>query len=494
MAWARGLIDDVIEADWRHPGWWAIAAWLRAGALVPPVAPESLYEAFLTRNEGPRADTFMARPIAAAPAAERIARAVARAEAAVRVITALDGTFPGQALACRIARGTRASRRPLEAPGGVVFVVGARRAFARIGGARDVGDAPDQRDALIAALARFAAGGPAAPPLTPVVGAPDAAVAIALDDLPLGVARHLHRRAWTVDGGPWLGVGEALAPHGRVAVVTTCHLAIDGYAHAQVADVILGDVDAHARDAARTAEAAGAAAFHPCLAPAVDGAIPLEVAWSSLPAAPRLAPATWATGFAIERRVRASWPSADRARARLTPTFQIPVAPGLKDDPLRRRRRVVFGLCAVPMTDGTLISVDALEARLGPWLAREAAAAGILSRLAAASLGAPLPEAIRARLLGSDGHPRRAIPMIEALAGRGSLALLRFPDDERPRGPLIAASGAALVATEDDRRGGVVLSIVEHADGATVTSAGPGAATVLADWLDGLRRATAARR
>lgn len=101
MAWARGLIDEVIEANWRHPGWWAIAAWLRAGTLAQ-IPAESLYDAFLTRNAGPRSDTFMARPIAAAAAPERIARAVARAEAAVEAIAALDGTFPGQEMACAI--------------------------------------------------------------------------------------------------------------------------------------------------------------------------------------------------------------------------------------------------------------------------------------------------------------------------------------------------------------------------------------------------------
>ena len=53
---------------------------------------------------------------------------------------------------------------------------------------------------------------------------------VALGDEPIETARHGHRRAWTERGGPWLGLGRA----GGVAVVSTCHLIVDGYGHALI--------------------------------------------------------------------------------------------------------------------------------------------------------------------------------------------------------------------------------------------------------------------
>ena len=63
-----------------------------------------------------------------------------------------------------------------------------------------------------------------------------------------------------------------------------------------------------------------------------------------------------------------------------------------------------------------------------------------------------------------------------ALAGRASLSLIRYPPDERPRGPLAGASSPGLVATDDDPMGSFVVTIVHHQGGCTVSVNGTGAA------------------
>src|SRR5262249_50433697 len=113
----------------------------------------------------------------------------------------------------------------------------ARVAFATPRGAA-LADLAAPDEALAAALGAVCAGRPPRPPLAPIHPAGraprPAAIAVALAPEELATARHLHRRAWTAGGGPWLGLGQTAA----LELVTTCHLAVDGYGHGRVASLI----------------------------------------------------------------------------------------------------------------------------------------------------------------------------------------------------------------------------------------------------------------
>jgi hypothetical protein len=101
------------------------------------------------------------------------------------------------------------------------------------------------------------------------------------------------------------------------------------------------------------------------LAP-VAGAIPLSIAWSELPSpAPRALALAYALGRLLHRH-------AGKPDARLSPTFQIPVAPGSRTDPLRVRRRVVPALASVRFEAGQPEPFEAFAARTADLLAREA--------------------------------------------------------------------------------------------------------------------------
>src|SRR5262249_58914584 len=110
-----------------------------------------------------------------------------------------------------------------------------------------------------------------------------------------------------------------------------------------------------------------------------------------------------------------------------------------------RRRRLLFGLRALRMRDGEFESFEAFRARLESLLPREAAAAGLLSRVLFATSNVPLPTSWRRRLLASRGEPHPLLPPVEVLAGRGQLSLIRFGKGERPPGPLYAPPAPPLV-------------------------------------------------
>src|SRR5262249_6271865 len=80
----------------------------------------------------------------------------------------------------------------------------------------------------------------------------------------------------------------------------------------------------------------------------------------------------------------------------------------------------------------------------------------------------------RRRLLASRRAPHPLLPPVEALAGRGSLALIRYPDGMPP--PLYAASAPPLF----DAVGGVVLTLIPHASGVAASAAGSGPAATAA--------------
>jgi hypothetical protein len=168
-----------------------------------------------------------------------------------------------------------------------------------------------------------------------------------------------------------------------------------------------------------------------------------------------------------------------------SPTFQVPVAPGTGEE--RRRRRVVLGLLSV----GSDESIEELRPRARRLLEREAAGGGLLSRVGAAAVGAPLPDFVRRRLLAPAARPRPLLPMVEVLSGRGCLSSLRFAPGEEPAAPLFAASSPGLGPTPADPRGGVVLTLIDHGGPCSASLCGtglaarPGGARAFLDaWLE----------
>ncbi|HRC55309.1 MAG TPA: hypothetical protein PKU97_05255, partial [Kofleriaceae bacterium] len=317
----------IAEVD---PRWWLLAG---AAALAEPrAAPAKVY---LACDAEPDADTFMGYP--SPPPRDLIRDAIARARAARTALRELDGTLPEQPLAVTVERAAGAKPRP-STLSVAAFAIADRCLTA------DLED-PDLGHKLAATLAG------AAPPRWR--GEPPF-VCVALGEEPLETARHGHRRAWTEHGGPWLGLGRAAG----LALVSTCHLIVDGYGHARItariAELTAPDArdapdsrDAHdapgardapdsrdaratpgARDAAQRTSAQGipAAALADALALApVAGAVPLVIAWRALPRpAPRLVPLAYRLGRILHRH-------AGRPIAAFSPTIQIPVARGSKD-------------------------------------------------------------------------------------------------------------------------------------------------------------------
>lgn len=441
----RGLVDEIAEVDWGDPAWWAV---IGGAALVETLARPGAAP-YLVSDAEPHADTYMGWP-APAPRtlAAAIADAVADAAAASRAIRALDGTLPDQPLAVAIAAGAAARTTPAD-PTRARFVIGDRRHTARVSGG------PDELVALARELAAGGAGLDATPaPIAAVVGDHDPAI-----------ARHVHRAAWTADGGPWLGVGRS----GALAVASTCHFVIDGYGHALLAARIDAARDAGLR-AALTRAAAELVGDAPVPAPPpVTRPEPLGVAWRRVDAPlPRFAVLAHALGRVLHA-------DAGDPAARFSPVIQVPVARGAKDDPLRWRRRVAYAVTSVRFADGEPEPVDAYARRLGAAIAREVDGAGLLSRLIAATAAIPVPLAIKRRRIVGARSPRFAAPL-EVLAGRAALSLIRRQPSDPPFPPLVAISAPGRVLPPDDPTATSVLTILADDAGATVSLAGTGAA------------------
>ena len=247
-----------------------------------------------------------------------------------------------------------------------------------------------------------------------------------IGDEPIETARHGHRRAWTERGGPWLGLGRA----GDLAVVSTCHLIIDGYGHASIAARIAGLVDGAA---ARSAAPANGHAALPPLG-AVAGAVPLAVTWRELPQpTPRVIPLAYELGRILHRH-------AGRRDARFSPTIQIPVARGRMDDPMRLRRRIVSATTSVRFTDGVPEPFAAFEARVRDVFAREAAANGLVSRLLAAARALPVPVSWKRRSISAK-RPHWFESVAAVIGGRALLSRIAmdYADPGAVRGVIAVA-------------------------------------------------------
>jgi hypothetical protein len=447
-AWARraaelhGELVGLAEPD---PRWWLLAG----GAAVAERAPARA--GYIIADAEPTADTFLGHvaPVPADPFAE----AIARARAARTAIRELDGTLPEQPLAVTIAEdGGRAVTRPSQLTH-AAFAIGERCVVARLD------------DVTPAQLAAEMGPGPvSAQPVrnghreTPFV-------CVSIGDDPAATARHGHRRAWVEGAGPWLGLGRA----GELATVSTCHMVVDGYGHARLA--------------ARIAELCPARPIHrselilPPLAP-VARAIPLGIAWRALRQPPRVIPLAYTLGCLLHR-------AAGRPDAPFSPTFQIPVAPGERTDPMRRRRRVIQPSFSVRFFAGEPEPLAAFAARTRERLDREARGTGLTARLLAAARAAPAPLAWKRRTM-SVHRPRWLDRFAEVIGGRACLSRISL---DVPLAPTCAVSSPARLITPSDPLGGCVITILGDGERAAITACGsglagsPAAAAALIDEL-----------
>ncbi|HEU4730712.1 MAG TPA: hypothetical protein VFT22_22610 [Kofleriaceae bacterium] len=446
-AWARRtaeIHDELAAIAEVDPRWWLLAGGV---ALAEPRARADVY---LACDAEPDGDTFMGYR---APRPRHVVvDAIHRASAARAALRELDGGLPDQPLAVTIDRTGGPDTRPsaLEV---AAFAVGDRCLVARL-------DDP----ALPAQLAAVVAG--AEPPAwrgaTPFV-------CVSIGDEPLETARHGHRRAWSAAGGPWLGLGRS----GEVAVVSTCHLVIDGYGHAWITGQIAklarlveaaeaaGSTERSAPGALAAADALGAAT--PRLA-AVAGAVPLAVVWRELACpTPRVIPLAYELGCILHRHV-------GRRDARFSPTIQIPVARGRKDDPLRLRQRIVSATTSVRFEGGVPEPFAVFEARVRGVFSREAEDRGLVSRLLAAARAVPVPVAWKRKGIGAK-RPRWLESFAEVIGGRALLSRIVL---DAPIPPLCAVSSPARLASEADPAGGCVVTIIEDGRRGAITLCGSG--------------------
>jgi len=429
-AWARRTAElqhefaAIAEPD---PRWWLLAGGV---AFAEPFAPPEVY---LACDAEPDADTFMGHR--APRPRDVVSDAIQRAHAARSALRELDGSLPDQPLAVTIeeARGARTRPSALDV---AAFAIGDACLVARL-------DDPT----LAAQLAGVLAGG--APSrwsgATPFV-------CVSIGDEPLETARHGHRRAWTERGGPWLGLGRA----GELAVVSTCHLIVDGYGHARLT----------ARLAALAATGVGEAPVIPVLPAlaAVAGAVPLAITWRELPhPTPRVIPLAYELGRILHRH-------AGRRAAAFSPTIQIPVARGPKDDPMRLRRRVVSATTSVRFVDGVAEPFAAFEARARGVFTREAADRGLVSRLLAAARAVPVPLSWKRQGISAK-RPRWMERFAEVIGGRALLSRIAM---DTPVPAMCAVSSPSRLASEADPAGGCVITIVDDGARGAITVCGSG--------------------
>lgn len=470
----RQLFDEVAEIDWRDPAW---RAWLAALSATEAwsareLDPERAVEAFTTAlmaSSGPVADTFMAThgPPAPIDRAGRVALAAERAIRVARTLRAQDHSAPGQRLVKLLCyRGGWLEDRVLEPSDAVPIALLANDACF-LAPVRP--DDPGCEAWLRARLDQALDDGTGLERVDRSRAAPTEAVAtISLAPVSQTWARSFHRAAWTRGGGPWMGVADS-PPY---EVVSTCHAAIDGYAHARICSDVL-------RSSGRSP-----AHLAPDPFPGVAGVEPPPVGFASCVIerpTPRFARALHAFATALDGQV-------GDGGARSV-TFQVPIAPGHRAESARWRRRPLYGLMALRRVDGALESPDELAARLPAFLEREASGRGLLTRSLLAILGVPAPRPLRRALLASKRMDEWFGPA-RVLSGHGYLSWMRFPVGEEPRLPTFPSAIPSFSVTG---RGGAGLSIAPFAEGLAVgvTTSGSLGTQALAEgfleeWLDAL--------
>ena len=163
-----------------------------------------------------------------------------------------------------------------------------------------------------------------------------------------------------------------------------------------------------------------------------------------------------------------------RRAARFSPTIQIPIARGHRDDPLRLRRRVVSATTSVRFVGGAPEPYPAFEARLRDVIAREAAARAM-----------PVPVAWKRAGIGAT-RPAWLERLAEVIGGQAQVSRMAL---DVPSPPLCAVSSPARLATARDRFGSCVISIVDDGRHGAITVCGSGLAGTAAgaaDFLDEL--------
>ncbi len=461
-------------ADVRDPRWW-----LLAGAAAVDWGAGAGY---VLSDAEPASDTFIGH-VAPSPV-DVVADAIARAHAARQAIRELDGELPEQPLAVTIelaGLGARVVPRSLDT---VAFALGARCWIVQLH------NSIDEEGQLAAELATALAGGvqPNAARLRPLESVAVAPlVCVTIGDEPAPTARHGHRRAWTERGGPWLGLSRT----DGMAIVSTCHLAVDGYGHARLAARIAAlTAELVARVPRASSGPTSLASAHtgraplpaPSLASSRAGALPspapvrdgvaLDYTWREVPTGMRALRLAYALGIVLHRH------AGDRA-ASFSPTFQIPVAPGAVDDPARMRKRVLPAIASVRFEGGVAEPFAEFAGRTKETIAREASGRGVASRLYASLQAVPAPLAWKRRAMAA----RRAGWMdrfAAVIGGRGCVSRMIL---DVPAPPSCAVSSPARLATSTDPLGGCVVTIVDDGSRAAVTLCGSGE-VARADMLD----------
>ncbi|HTR51603.1 MAG TPA: hypothetical protein VMJ10_12900 [Kofleriaceae bacterium] len=458
-SWARrtaALHDELVAlADFHggDPRWWLVA-----GGAALAWAPRAAY---LASDAEPAADTFLGWRDP--PPADAARDAVARALAARAAIRALDGTLPDQPLAVTIRRTAAGAAAVASALDVAAFAVGDRTWCAPLA----------DPDAIAADLASVLADEPprVLRPLAAAGATPF--VSVTLGDEPLESARHGHRRAWRANGesvGPWLGLSRA----GGLAVVSTCHMVVDGYGHALLASKIAAslrtaiELELRGDQGPRTEDRGApnvrsSSSVVPCSLLPSQFALPL--AWRELASPLRALPLAYATGLFLHRL-------ADRRDSPRSPTFQIPVAPGAAGDPARRARRVVPALASVHFEAGVPEPFARFAERARAAIAREADGSGLVTRLMAAARAAPTPLAWKRRAIGAT-RPRWLAPVADVLGGRACVSRIRIDE------PLPATCAVSSPAAPD----GLVVTAVDDGAHAALTLCGAGATPALLDEL-----------
>ncbi|HTL36417.1 MAG TPA: hypothetical protein VL326_24965 [Kofleriaceae bacterium] len=455
MSWrtrTRELHAELAALADPAPWWWLIAAGVAAGESLPQPTPPT----YLACDAEPDADTLIAyrsqRP------RDVVADAIARARAARTAILELDGTLPDQPLAVTLNGSHNA--RPLKSSLDVAaFAFGDRCVALHLGDPQ-----------LSLQISRALAGDNVTSSRTRPF------VCVSVGDEPLETARHGHRRAWTERGGPWLGLGRA----GDLAIVSTCHLVVDGYGHARLAARI-AELAANAHEHGKS----GPTVFTDRLPPLarVGGAVPLSIAWRDVGAPlPRVIPLAYRLGCILRRDY-------GRAGARFSPSVQVPVAMGAKTDPVRLHRRVVAATINVRFDErGEPEPFAAFEARVREVFAREAASRGLVSRLLAAARGMPAPLGWKRRGIAAK-RPAWLEGFADVIGGRALLSRISV-DAAIPLS--YAVSSPSRLASADDPVGGCVISLVDDGVRGAITLCGSGqlaAEAILDELLSAVRAA-----
>ena len=443
--WARRaaeLHDQLAQiADVRDPRWWLVAG----GAALD----WNQRRAYVASDAEPSADTFIGH--AEPPPRDVLADAFVRAHAARAAVRDLDGELPEQPLAVTVKRSAQGAVAVPSALEAVAFAIGDHVLVHRL--AERIEDETGD--------------------IVPCDAAPFATITIGEE--PIATARHGHRRGWSTNGqatGPWLGLGRAQG----LALVSTCHMIVDGYGHAWLAARI-ADYAASMRDSVRAMPALGIPAQsnaalrslpRGALPPpsAVAGAIALDITWRPIKSpAPRAVELAYALGQVLHALAGAR-------DAAFSPTVQIPVAPGELGDPMRPRRRVVPAIASLRFDHGTPEPFEGFAARTKNMLVREAAGRGLASRLHTAARALPMPLAWKRHAVGPE-RPSWLEPIARVIAGRGALSRIRLAE---PVPPSCAVSSPARLAHEHDELGGCVVTVIDDGTRAAITWCGSGRA------------------